>query len=82
MNRGVYLEWISAHVLQTAREYWRVPVLFNIIYRAYPGFCERASLWRPVTCEWRRLLCNCLFLASENKMVRSNPVTILGFAPS
>ena len=30
MNRGGHLEWISANVLQTARVYWRVPVLFNI----------------------------------------------------
>ena len=30
MNRGGYLEWISANVLQTARVYWRVPVLFMI----------------------------------------------------
>ena len=28
MNRDVYLEWISANVLQTARVFWRVLVLF------------------------------------------------------
>ena len=30
MNQGGYLEWISANVLQTARVYWRVPVLLFI----------------------------------------------------
>ena len=47
---GWVLEWITANVLQTARVYWRVPVLLCSVY--WPCFYEGLffSLSKPGAC--------------------------------
>ena len=50
MNRGGYVEWISANVLQTARVYWRVPVL---LYRWLTiNLCWLVLGGQTLTCVW------------------------------